>query len=327
MTFMPVTLADVARAAGVANSTASMALAGNRRISKPTRQRVADAAIALGYRPDPLLTMLGHRRRRQASDPVAIAVLSRPAGALYYPRIVEYGRQRGFVVHLLNAVDFQGRAGSDRLVAMGVAGVLFGVGCQDLDWIGFERSRVPCIDLDGVHTDVLGYGLNTACFTPAFDAVRRLHALGYRRVGAILAVHNPLIDDDHQRIGGFLAGSCAVDGCGEAPWMPVSFGSLALHLPAIAAWRQQAQPDAVIVVQGDQAVELAAWRPHPLPAVALVIGAPSPHGPTGWLMRNERKAEEAIRLLEVSMRAFLSNTPSDRVHLLVDPIWQDGCTA
>lgn len=49
-----VTLADVARAAGVSPSTASEALAGRGRISEATRAAIRETALALGYRPNAL---------------------------------------------------------------------------------------------------------------------------------------------------------------------------------------------------------------------------------------------------------------------------------
>jgi len=49
-----VTLADVARAAGVSPSTASEALAGRGRVSQATRAAIREAAVALGYRPNGL---------------------------------------------------------------------------------------------------------------------------------------------------------------------------------------------------------------------------------------------------------------------------------
>jgi DNA-binding LacI/PurR family transcriptional regulator len=50
----PVTLADVARAAGVSPSTASEALAGRGRVSPATRAAIKEAALSLGYRPNGL---------------------------------------------------------------------------------------------------------------------------------------------------------------------------------------------------------------------------------------------------------------------------------
>jgi LacI family transcriptional regulator len=54
MTDRPVTLSDVAEAAGVSVSTASKALSGTDRISPKTRQLVKSTALRLGFRPNAL---------------------------------------------------------------------------------------------------------------------------------------------------------------------------------------------------------------------------------------------------------------------------------
>ncbi len=57
-----VTMADVARAAGVNKGTVSRALRGDRRVSAQTRRRVWDAAKALGYQLDAVASGLSSRR-------------------------------------------------------------------------------------------------------------------------------------------------------------------------------------------------------------------------------------------------------------------------
>ena len=65
------TLADVAAAAGVSLSTASLAFSGNKPVSEPTRARVLAAAAELGYSgPNPLARNL----RQGRSGVVGIAV-------------------------------------------------------------------------------------------------------------------------------------------------------------------------------------------------------------------------------------------------------------
>ncbi|HZZ57506.1 MAG TPA: LacI family DNA-binding transcriptional regulator, partial [Opitutaceae bacterium] len=48
-----VTLADVARKAGVHVTTVSLALRNNRRLPEPTRLRLQALAKRMGYAPDP----------------------------------------------------------------------------------------------------------------------------------------------------------------------------------------------------------------------------------------------------------------------------------
>jgi len=60
-----VTIADVAARARVSKSTVSHALSGKRPISAATRQRIEQAIIELGYRPDPVAQSLATRTRHR----------------------------------------------------------------------------------------------------------------------------------------------------------------------------------------------------------------------------------------------------------------------
>jgi LacI family transcriptional regulator len=77
------TLADVARAARVATSTASRALQESPRISESTKLRVREAARGLGYRPNRLAQSL----RKQTASIVGIVVPD--IGAPFYSRVVK----------------------------------------------------------------------------------------------------------------------------------------------------------------------------------------------------------------------------------------------
>jgi len=57
-----VTLADVARCAGVTKSTASFAFSGKRKISDATKKRIFAVAMELGYQPNPHAQRLGAGR-------------------------------------------------------------------------------------------------------------------------------------------------------------------------------------------------------------------------------------------------------------------------
>ncbi len=59
-----VTMADVARKAGVHQATVSRALRNDRRIPEETRQRIREAAEALNYRPNPLVSALIAERKK-----------------------------------------------------------------------------------------------------------------------------------------------------------------------------------------------------------------------------------------------------------------------
>lgn len=58
-----ITMADVARAAGVHQTTVSLALRSHPRIPENTRKRIQQVAEEMGYRPNPLVSALIAQRR------------------------------------------------------------------------------------------------------------------------------------------------------------------------------------------------------------------------------------------------------------------------
>lgn len=81
-----VTIHDVARASGVSITTVSHSLNGKGVVAETTRQRVADAAARLGYKPDPIARGLrGHRLG-------VLGLVIRPLDTLdsYQPEGVDY---------------------------------------------------------------------------------------------------------------------------------------------------------------------------------------------------------------------------------------------
>jgi DNA-binding LacI/PurR family transcriptional regulator len=94
------TIADVARLAGVSVSTVSYALTGTRPISQPTKKRISDAMVELGYTPNALARSLKMKRSR------IIALLFPVHGARlglssveYILGATEHAQRRGY--HLL----------------------------------------------------------------------------------------------------------------------------------------------------------------------------------------------------------------------------------
>jgi LacI family transcriptional regulator len=118
------TLADVARAARVATSTASRALQESPRISESTKLRVREAARGLGYRPNRLAQSL----RKQTASIVGIVVPD--IGAPFYSRVVKGAQgvfeQNGIAVLVMDTEREAEReaAALQTLLEHRVAGVL-----------------------------------------------------------------------------------------------------------------------------------------------------------------------------------------------------------
>ncbi|MFD8781583.1 LacI family DNA-binding transcriptional regulator [Kitasatospora sp. NPDC059599] len=101
MTSRPVTLLDVARAAGVSKSTASDALQGSGRVADATRERIRAVARDLGYRPNTAARSL----RRSSTGAIGLHLPRTATRQDYYMNLafgaVERAREDGLDLVLL----------------------------------------------------------------------------------------------------------------------------------------------------------------------------------------------------------------------------------
>lgn len=144
-----VTLADVARRAGVSASTVSYVLSGKRAISESTRQRVERAVSELGYHPNAGARALAGRR----SHIIALVVPLR--ADVYVPIMMEIAisvttsaRQHGYDVLLIT--NDEGADGVRRVAASGLAD---GVILMDVE---LEDKRIPALLANGTPAALIG---------------------------------------------------------------------------------------------------------------------------------------------------------------------------
>ena len=175
-------LHDVAVAAGVARSTAGLALRGAPRVAEDTRRRVRDAAEALGYVPDRLAARL--RGGRAESVGLLLADVTDPAQARLLGALQPALEAAGFASFLAHAAESPERQHQAlmRLRGQGVDGVLIlpAAGSRP-EWLAtLDRWGLPWVTLlrgfrAGPHVgldDRAGLGL----------ATRHLIAEGHRRI-------------------------------------------------------------------------------------------------------------------------------------------------
>jgi len=178
----PVTLSDVARAAGVSKSTVSNVVRGASPVAPETRSRVEDAVRELGYRPN------GVARALREKTSTVLGLIVPDAVNPFYGQLALGVERRahveGYGVLIANtecdpAIE---RAQLDALVARRVDGVLVG---------GLAQGSM-------LHVELLDRGIPVVCAFPAppddrlglvdtdderamGDVVDHLHALGHRR--------------------------------------------------------------------------------------------------------------------------------------------------
>lgn len=151
---MAVTLNEVARAAEVSVSTASLAFSGAGPIAEATRDRVLKAAAELGYQgPNPMAASLRRGRsgvigividgdlRHSFRDPVSVQVLDGISGAL---------GEAGYGVLLIPRQDPQGTPHPLLTSAAIDAAIMFyGITARDPAISALRRRKVPMVAMNG----------------------------------------------------------------------------------------------------------------------------------------------------------------------------------
>ena len=190
------TLADVARAAGVSTSTASLAYSRSGPVAETTRQRIFDAATALGYGgPDPtarslrrgrtgvVAVILGDRLRYAFSDPMEVLLLDALSEEL-----------EGLGASLLLVPG--ATQGASRLASVPLDAAVF-ADCGHLQdpLLTLLRARhTPVVGVDGPRApDVPFVGIDDEGSTA--ELIRHLLGLGHREL-AVLAL--PLLLDGYR---------------------------------------------------------------------------------------------------------------------------------
>lgn len=187
------TLADVAAAAGVSVSTASLAFSGAGPVAPATRERVLAAAADLGYTgPNPMARSLrrgrcgviavivGDRLRRSFSDPVSTQVLDGVAQEL---------GERGLGLLLVPSAGFQDVPPLVQSGAMDAA-VIGGLSTPgDPALVALDARSVPFVRIDAGPDDGTGVGLEDRAGT--VDLVRHLRSLGHTRIALVTLPFGP----------------------------------------------------------------------------------------------------------------------------------------
>lgn len=178
-----VTIADVARVAGVSRSTASYALSGKRAISSEVRQRVAEAVRQLGYTPN------AGARALATSQTMVIGLLAQfledefaPAMLQYMLGVSDTARELGY--DILLATDSDGARALRRITdSRMVDGVVLLNVAQDDVRLPILRAAPQPGALVGLPGDCSGLDVFDLDFEEAGRMmVDHMHSLGHREL-------------------------------------------------------------------------------------------------------------------------------------------------
>lgn len=188
-----VTVADVARQAGVSKATAARVLGGYGTVSDRVREAVLAAAQSLDYRPNELARSM--TTGRSGTIGVVVGDIENPFFSLAVRGITDIARQAGFTVILINSGEdvLAERAAIRTLLAKRVDGLIVSPAKEnDVEHLHeVIRSGLPLALLDR-GSDTLDVDTVIADDRHAAENItRRLIALGHRRIAYLTACDTP----------------------------------------------------------------------------------------------------------------------------------------
>lgn len=256
-----ITQTDIARAAGVHNTTVSLSLRNSRLIPPETRERIQSIARSLGYAPDPALRALAAYRnsRRQQRKTETLVYLTRgdtrqgwrqsPVEEQYFTAAERRATELGFSFrHMwLGEPGMSPRRLDRMLTHEGVRCLLLaphlavGETLDALDW-----SRLCAVRIGGAA--LLAPDLNqvsTDAGAIVRLAIRQVLLAGYRRVGLVLPRRADELADR-----AWSAAFSAEFYRRNVPAPPVLFltDNPAENSGLLASWHRQHRPEAVLSV-------------------------------------------------------------------------------
>jgi LacI family transcriptional regulator len=197
----PPTIRSLARQLRLSTATVSEALRDNPRVHAETRERVQRAARRAGYQPNPLLgaALSAVRRASHQNYRGTVALVDTAEGGraelmIFHREIVAGAKARAASLGFNTELFWLGEGGPALslsrlrgvLHARGISGVVLLPFHTRQDMAGFDFSRLAAVQMDHcllqphLHTVVPDH------YVSMMNALERLTALGYRRIGLCL---------------------------------------------------------------------------------------------------------------------------------------------
>lgn len=182
-----ITIADVAKLAGVSTATAGRVLGGYGYSREEVRKKVRDSAIALSYRPNKLARSLITGKTQTVG--VVAGDIQSPFYASILRGIADVARSQGFGIILTNSDELVSREieAVQLLLEKQVDGLI--VAPSDLTGSEHLRAAVrdgcPVVQIDRIVAGLDADSVTTDNVAAARDCVTHLIRAGHRRIGII----------------------------------------------------------------------------------------------------------------------------------------------
>lgn len=297
-----VSLKDIATETGVSVSTVSLALAGDRRVTASTRDRIRAAADKLGYVRDPILASLAAGRFRHAGKPVRIAVNLENSG---WSNLL---RQQAEAMGM-TASPLDGPVARIQALAVEQGAAALVINRRGVDVSLLSGSALPTVLWEDEGPAAPPVDLVETCewWTATAGAIERVRAAGHRNPVAVLTPARPRHWHDDIRLA-----------CAQAMGVPTY------------EWRGDDAEAAAFVIR-HKADALVVGMPHVhehlqkqgvhLPLASLIVHAdPWFAQYAGWKPDQEHRGQVTLEIIEQRLRYG----PRPPRRIVIPPQWQDG---
>ena len=251
----PVTLQEIARAAGVSAMTVSRVLRNHAAVRDATRERVQAAALRLGYRPNPLvsalMTQVRRGERRESGLQLAL-VHCLPRGMELAPNMEtfrEVARQRadelgyGLSEFYLREVGMSMRRQLEIVRARGIRGVILEHFFNPGQRLQAEFADLALVAIGRSIESPVFHRIESDQFVEMQRALREVAQRGYRRIG-FTTVRRVEVIARFQRVAAFLLMQHELPEKRRVPHLTVERIE---DLPAaLGPWLEAHRPDVVV---------------------------------------------------------------------------------
>ncbi len=331
-----VTIIEVAKEAGVSSATVSRALRDDPRITQAAKVRVREAAVKLGYAPNPLVQALMTQRRRKL-DPhgETLALITNVADeawrkkdvCLWYLRGIEQrAEQLGYQIEVFSLGSMRRDAQRLRqmLKARGIRGLILGFSERDDQPVELEVRDFCVVGLGTYFRQLPVDRVQLHGFFNVKLAFEKMRAHGYRRPALMAPVRNNSI------VGGQWSAAALNEQWQRPPeeqCPPLLVEGEQVNMTLFRDWFERHQPDALLMYKLD-ATELLARLSLRVPqdvGVAYLFGTERERVSLAGIDGNlDRVGAAAVDLLVQKMHMHDRGIPEHLRDVLITGTWHDG---
>lgn len=331
-----ITIAEVARRAGVSRAAVSYALRDDPNIAAETRAMIRKVADALGYRPDPVLArLMAHlhagRGRRYAGKLAFVNVNEDNDFWRRTPALADFRRsaerRAGELGYGTEEFWFYEPGRSPRrlaqmLAARGIRGLVIGSTARRDSELVFPWAKFAAVTVGYSVTKPALHRVATHHYRNTRLALRRAEELGYSKFGFIAGRETEAFMDD-LHLAAFLAHQQETPARRRVPPLWWDGGDAA----TLRRWFDRHRPE-VILSAGPDVAELAAagLRVPEEAGLAKLLLWDSDAGTAGVRPGYERLGATAINLLAGQLQHGGPGVPEDAQIVQVEGRWADGAS-